>query len=119
VTAILSNFENLLRPDKMDSSPAAKEHASQDLAGASDAQLLAVLRPKEAEAFAADIALARNHGLQLHPHGSGVSYTSVYLLQQSSALCLDLCDLNYVCKINIASRVISTTLPSGEAYNIY
>lgn len=62
---ILSNFENHLRPDKMDRSPAAKEHANQDLAGANDALLLAVLRPKDAESFAADIALARKHGLPL------------------------------------------------------
>jgi FAD/FMN-containing dehydrogenase len=118
VIAILNNFENLLKPDKMDSSPAAREHASQDPADASDAQLLAVLRPKDAEAFAADIALERKYGLPLYPRGSGMSYTSGYLLQQSSALCLDLCDLNYVFEINIASRVISTTLPSGWAYNI-
>ncbi len=49
----------------MDRSPAAKEHANQDLAGANDALLLAVLRPKDAESFAADIALARKHGLPL------------------------------------------------------
>ena len=106
MTAPLSDFEACLGPDRVDVSDNARELAAHDIAGASPEPVLAVLRPKDADAVAAAVAVARKYGLAVYPRGGGMSYTSSYLPDRGPALCFDLADLDCVMEIDVASRSV-------------
>ncbi|WP_416908435.1 MAG: FAD-binding oxidoreductase [Polymorphobacter sp.] len=78
---------------------AERRYHSQDTAEAGELPL-AVFRPHSVAALAEGVRLATASGLAVFPRGGGMSYTSGYLPDRTSAVLIDLAGLTAITEIN-------------------